>query len=155
MSSSIPGYEDEDDEIGLFYPPFPPYLEPPSTRFLGGPPSSAPAPAVQLFPQQDLSLMFVDNYTQNNNPNPLVEDFLITHQRYQQAIELGQGQEQRRGKEKGPTQASSTSLMMMMMKQKKMDHNAKERVRRLHLNSGYMALRSLLPDQSQKPKVSC
>lgn len=132
MSSSNWGYEDGDDDEILLYPPLPPHLESPSTSFLG-------------YMQQDLSLLFVDNYAQNN-PNPLLGDsFIITHQTIDQ---LGQGQPNG----KGDQRATSSSSLSRMMKQKKMDHNEKERVRRLHLNTAYLALRSLLPDQSHKPK---
>ncbi|KAL8141633.1 hypothetical protein V2J09_014665 [Rumex salicifolius] len=145
MSSPKLGYEDgdDDDDDILFYPPLPPHLEPPSTSFLG-------------YRQQDLSLLFLDNYTQNS-PNPLVEDsFIITHEAIDDD-ELGQGQENGKGDMDGDEKAtSSSSLSRMMMKQqkkKKMDHNEKERIRRINLNTAYLALRSSLPE-SNKPKSS-
>ncbi|KAL8160735.1 hypothetical protein V2J09_002272 [Rumex salicifolius] len=118
---------------------------------------------------EDFSLLFADDYYTQSNPYPTSMENTSSTPMTQQgqggftpiAMPLGEDR-QISNEETGGlggvgtstnSQSSKSSMMMMEMetKKKKTNHNAKERIRRLHLNASYLTLRSLLPD-SHKPK---
>ncbi|XP_010243481.1 PREDICTED: transcription factor bHLH101-like [Nelumbo nucifera] len=78
---------------------------------------------------------------------PSVAEGLIAASDYQNSKEKA-GRQRRFQTGKSVVQPGADEELVV----KKLDHNAKERVRRMKLNSSYLALRSLLPDSRRSKK---